>query len=250
MLLFRLVVKKIKVTIVGHSKDIPISNINNKRSAEDIVSPIRDLIDNRIEKMLLFRSRMRYAMAYTQDFLPATIFEVFPNLSQDYNHLVNYIPFAADMVLEEENVDGAVRNLSELLLHVFVVNKNNGWFFITQAELHLENKAIDDVAVTSKHDCFKEKLITSVENLQERKATWFELRFNVKDIEVLVTGGLSNLSSSSNNNNININAFLVVAAPATLALDGNFLLLAPKNPVKAVRCTRMLRNYKKQASMK
>lgn len=122
--------------------------------------------------------------------------------------------------------------------------------FIVQAELHLENKAIDDVAVTSKHDCFKEKLITSVENLQEGKATWFELRFNVKDIEVLVTGGLSNLSSSSNNNNININAFLGVAAPATLALDGDFLLLAPKNPVEAVRCTRMLRNYKKQASMK
>lgn len=68
-------------------------------------------------------------MAYTQDFLPVTIFKVFPNLSQDYNHLVNYSPFAADMVLEEENVDGAVRNLSELLLHVFVVNRNNGCLY-------------------------------------------------------------------------------------------------------------------------
>lgn len=171
-----------EVIIAGHGNGTSILNNAKRRHMEvpsnnQIVkrmrtpSPVRELVDERIEELLLFRNRMKRAISDPEEFLPNGIFKAFPSIGQDYEILINHSPFTTDMTMNETNIDAAINKLAGPLLHAMIADNNNDWFFIAQVELYLKNKAIDDVAVTSKYDRFNDKLATSVEKLQEGKGT-------------------------------------------------------------------------------
>lgn len=132
-----------------------------------------------------------------------------------------------------------------MLLHSFVVNQNNDWVFITQIEAYIKDKDLDDVAIVNKHDEKPDELTIEMKQFQnERGGSWYELRFLYMNLEVIATGGLSQLKNNK------LNAFLGVAAPAQMADDDKFILFSPTKAVESIWCIRMLRNYSKRDSLK
>lgn len=129
-----------------------------------------------------------------------------------------------------------------LLMHSIIISQQNNWVLITQMETYYHDSSIDDVAFV-KLDRFVDKLHISMQKCQGRGA-WYELRFSVRKFEVVATGGLC-----SNSNNDGLDAFLGVGVPPQLINDDRFILFSPSEEVSRSQCYRMLRNYKKRASL-
>lgn len=129
-----------------------------------------------------------------------------------------------------------------LLMHSIIISQQNNWVLITQMETYYHDSSIDDVAFV-KLDRFVDKLHISMQKCQGRGA-WYELRFSVRKFEVVATGGLC-----SNSNNDGLDAFLGVSVPPQLINDDRFILFSPSEEVSRSQCYRMLRNYKKRASL-
>ena len=110
-------------------------------------------------------------------------------------------------------------------------------------ETYYHDSSIDDVAFV-KLDRFVDKLHISIQKCQEGKGAWYELRFSVGKFEVIATGGLCNSA-----NDDGLDAFLGVSVPAHLINDDRFILFSPCEEVCRSQCYRMLRNYKKRASL-
>ncbi|KAG0794935.1 hypothetical protein G6F57_002487 [Rhizopus arrhizus] len=91
---------------------------------------------------------------------------------------------------------------------------------------------------------FVDKLHISIQKCQEGKGAWYELRFSVGKFEVIATGGLCNSA-----NDDGLDAFLGVSVPAHLINDDRFILFSPCEEVCRSQCYRMLRNYKRRASL-
>lgn len=84
-----------------------------------------------------------------------------------------------------------------------------------------------------------------MDQCQEGRGSWSELRFRCQKVEIIATGGYYN-----NEDDNKLGAFLGVTAPHYMALDASFILFSPTIPTYTLSCTKMLRNYKKNASLK
>lgn len=71
-------------------------------------------------------------------------------------------------------------------------------------------------------------------------------RFWFKMLEFIATDGLTSCASGQSG----MDAFLGVAVPSHISQDTDLLWFAPVNPVESIVCTRMLRNYHRNANLK
>jgi hypothetical protein len=187
---------------------------------------------------------LKYAIFSSKDFLPNIIFEKFPQLSQEYQVIIDYQPFDKNMVINKQTIDVAIEKLKAFLIHSFIVSQQNNWIFITQVEIYYKDKDIDDVATISKLDQYTDNLTINLEKFQEGKAAWYELRFVFGKFEIIATGGLYNHIKDDK-----LDVFLGVAAPSLMAFDDRFTLFSPVQAANTELCPKMLRNYKKKASL-
>ncbi|KAG1457473.1 hypothetical protein G6F56_006597 [Rhizopus delemar] len=128
-------------------------------------------------------------------------------------------------------------------MHSIIISQQNNWVLITQMETYYHDRLIDNVAFANL-GIFVDKLSIRVEKCQEGKGSWCELRFSVGKLEVIATGGIYNTP-----NNDGFGAFLSVAVPPHLINDDRFILFSPCKEANRSQCHRMLRNYKKRASL-
>lgn len=207
-------------------------------------SPVKNLFDEQLEALLTFKSRMKAAVVAPNEFLPTVIFEKFSDLSTNYKAIINSDPFPKNFIINQHTIKNAIEELRKLFIHCFVVTQENNWVFITQVEIYYKDRSVDDVAIVRNLDHYPDKLRINMEKFQEGKGTWYELRFTFKKFEVIATGGFHN-----NKDNNRMNAFLGVAAPAIIAEDTNFIFFSPVIIADSTACPRMLRNYRKKASL-
>lgn len=78
----------------------------------------------------------------------------------------------------------------------------------------------------------------------DKGGAWYELRFLYRNIEIIATGDLSHLAKDKSK----LDAFLGVAALATMAEDDMYILFSPLKAVES--CIRILRDYSKKGSLK
>jgi hypothetical protein len=206
-----------------------------------------DLSDKQMKALLLFKSRMKYARISPEDFIPAEIFQKFPQLRTQYRAVINTTPFDKDMMnsTSTATVEAAVKRFKDLLIHSIVQSQQNNWIFITQVEAYYHEKEIDDVAQVDQKDKYSQNLVANMEKCQEGKGSWYELRFRCQKVEIIATGGYYNKEHDSNK----LGAFLGVAAPSYMVLDTNFILFSPAIPEETLSCIRVLRNYKKKRQL-
>lgn len=77
---------------------------------------------------------------------------------------------------------------------------------------------------------------------QEEKCSWHELWFRFGKIEMVATRGYYGKDGQ-------LGAFLGVSAPSRITHDMHFILFSPEFPAETTACLRMLRNYRKKASL-
>lgn len=204
-------------------------------------SPIRKRYEAAVEQALLEKSRTVYASKEPSEFLPKHVFSLFPFLSNDYQYVD---PDNFYLNMNEETKETALKKLKELILHSFVVSDKFNCYLITQVEFYYKDQEVDDVVMIDEAQDYINCLKMNIEKFQEGKGTWYELRFTYNKSEIVVTGALH-----GNLRNSDINAFLGVSAPLSNRNDYNFLLFSPKAAGPTIAVARMLRNYKKEASM-
>jgi rare lipoprotein A (peptidoglycan hydrolase) len=163
-----------------------------------------------MEALLLFKSRMKYGSISPEDFIPAEIFQKFPQLRTQYRAVINTTPFDEDMMnsTSTATVEAAVKRFKDLLIHSIVRSQQNNWIFITQVETYYHEKEIDDVAQVDQKDKYPQNLVVNMEKCQKGKGSWYELRFRCQKVEIIATGGYYNKEHDSNK----LGAFLGVAA--------------------------------------
>ncbi|KAI9360566.1 hypothetical protein BD770DRAFT_318583, partial [Pilaira anomala] len=163
--------------------------------------------------------RMKYAVLSPAEFIPNEVFTEFPGLDSSYK---------------------------VLLVNSIVVSQEGNWILVTQVEAYYHDHSIDDVSQINRHYEYPEKLEVAMEKCEMGKGTWYELRFRYQKLEFIATGGIF----CEEKDKTKIGAFLGVAVPSHLTLNTNFLLFSLHQPTEIISCVRMLRNYKKKASLK
>jgi hypothetical protein len=86
------------------------------------------------------------------------------------------------------------------------------------------------------------KFEVHVDRFHEGKGYWCELRFTIDITEAIATNRLSDYISRNT-----LDAFLSVTVSPD---DSRFLVLSPVKAVNTTSCHRMLRDYRKSASLK
>ncbi|KAG2199667.1 hypothetical protein INT47_005192 [Mucor saturninus] len=211
-----------------------INNIKRLRTP----SPISRLYEDKLEVLLLARSRMKCAQIYLNDFKPHAIFQRFPELDENYKLVVSFSPFEgiSDDDMSNVQVQSIVDMMKDMLIHSFVRSQENNWLFVTQIEAYYHDKAIDDVAQIDKSSKYPNYLEASIEKFEMGKGSWYELRFRCQKVEFIATGGIF----QSEQGDTKLVAFLGVAVPSFICHDTELLIFSPTTKPESVACVRML----------
>ncbi|KAI9356397.1 hypothetical protein BD770DRAFT_390152 [Pilaira anomala] len=214
-------------------------------------SPVCHIADKKLEECLLHRSRLKYACLCPEDFIPAGIFQKFPQLrNNNYTAAIDTVPIFDQGTMNKVSVatmEAASQKLKDMLVHSVVQTQSNHWIFVTQVEVYYHDKEIDDVAQVDEKNEYTDTLTVKMEKRQEGRGSWYELCFWCQRFEIVATGGLCNHENGSRDK---LDAFLGVTIPSFIGKDSNPIFFSPNTPVQTVSCIRMLRNYKKEASLK
>lgn len=131
-----------------------------------------------------------------------------------------------DLPITSENINVTIEKLKNLLVGSIALSQQRNWVLITQLEVYFKDRSIDDVAVVTRYDRYPAELEVNVENCQEGRGSWLELRLNYDRFKIIATGGLYNDKSDPEK----CGAFLGVAAPIHMANNNHFLLFVPRTP--------------------
>lgn len=142
----------------------------------------------------------------------------------------------------EFTIEAASIVLKGLIIHSVFQTQSNNWIFITQVEVYYHNKKIDDVSQVNKKKKNSEQLLVKLTEREEGRGSWHELCFWCYQCGIVVSGGLYNDGNK-------LGAFLGVTIPSFIGEDLYLILLSPSIPADTSSCVRVLRNYKRNASL-
>lgn len=129
-----------------------------------------DVIDQKIKDLLLFKKRLEDATIASSKFLPKNLFQKYQQLPQHYKVINDSEPFQ-----DTENNDKIIEQFVSLLIHSIIITQQNNWILITQIEVYVKDKTVDDVAFVDKFDDYKHPLKIYFRKLQEGRGNWCEL---------------------------------------------------------------------------
>lgn len=133
--------------------------------------------------------------------------------------------------------------MKDLLVHAVIVSQENNLMVVTQVEAYFHEQESTMLQNKSAYT-YSVNIEFGIEECEMGSGTCFETTFRYKKLEFIATGGVTNGPYSG------INAFLGVAVFSTLVGDTNFLWFAPTVAASSSNHIRILRNYKKKASLK
>lgn len=221
---------------------------DSEPSSENIKSRKIKTLKEQVAALELYQSRLKYAVLFPSSFIPGNIADKFSELSfGEYKAQIDWVPYSPGWKATTASVGEVAAQLSNLLIHSFVVNQHNFWMLITQMEVYYKDKAIDDIAFVTKNDIYTDELeIKMAQQTNERGGSWYELRITYGKFEAIITGGLAGDGISDSGE---ITPFLGVGAPSFMASDDQIILFSPVTSAASVPCERMPRNYSRKQSL-
>lgn len=153
-----------------------------------------------------------------------------------------YHPYLLSHPFVSTNINDDIHELANSLIYGIITTAEGNWLLITQVEVYIKDKNVDDVAYVSRYDENHAKLTIKFEKATEGKSTWCELHIFAQQYEVLVTGGIYSNGQS-------VGAFLGVSAPPHMLLDTCHILFSPVSPARTVACPRTVRDFRRAASL-
>ncbi|KAG2237063.1 hypothetical protein BDF21DRAFT_458294 [Thamnidium elegans] len=195
---------------------------------------ISEWYEKQLEALTVYKNRSKYALNYTQEFIPNEILQNFPRLrTTQYRTVIYETPFGKDTT-NNTNILTDVERLKDLLMHSIIQSQQYNWILITEVRVvYRKNKEIN-VDPSNK---YPNTLVVTKENICSSERAWYELRFEYKKFEVIATGGYYNQDDSND-----FGTFVGTAAPDHMARDTQFILLSPVIPAKT---TSKPKNFKK-----
>lgn len=139
----------------------------HRRKRQRTSAPVREIIEEELAKLEALKARLCHAYGFKFQ-IPEILHNVF-GIGGEYHLTTKLCTDPAQVV---ESID----EIAEKLTHSIIKTEENNWIFVTQVEVYVKERQVDDVAIVTEFDEVCPKLATIRKKATEGKGAWREIR--------------------------------------------------------------------------